>query len=213
MKTKKILFYLLAGLLGGCVPVMSLHPLFTEENIVFEEKLLGTWVDDPNSPKGIWEFKRVVDSAKKDLELPPPKKPEKAYNLVLRNTEEGTKGSFFAYLVKLQDRLFLDVYPSQFPCAQLDPKQDWAFNTFFLIPGHSFAVIDSIEPQLKIRWTAGDEMEKLLKEKPDAVKHELVEDRIVLTAETSQLQKFVLKYADDKRAFPAEAVLTHKKDK
>ncbi|MHC4572585.1 MAG: hypothetical protein ACYS76_00390 [Planctomycetota bacterium] len=27
MKTKKLLFYLLAGILGGCVPVMSLHPL------------------------------------------------------------------------------------------------------------------------------------------------------------------------------------------
>lgn len=212
MKTRKFLFYLLAGLLGSCVPVMSLHSLFTEENIVFDEKLLGTWVDDPNSPKGTWEFKRVADSAQKDWELPPPKKPEKAYKLLLSN-EEGAKGSFFAHLVKLEGRLFLDVFPSQLPCAQLDPKQDWVFNTVFLIPGHSFAVIDSIEPQLKIRWTNEDEMEKFLKEQPNALKHELVEDRIVLTASTDELQKFVLKYADDKRIFPEEAVLTRKKDK
>lgn len=212
MKARKFLFYLLAGLLGSCVPVMSLHSLFTEENIVFDEKLLGTWVDDPNSPKGTWEFKRVADSAQKDWELPPPKKPEKAYKLLLSN-EEGAKGSFFAHLVKLEGRLFLDVFPSQLPCAQLDPKQDWVFNTVFLIPGHSFAVIDSIEPQLKIRWTNEDEMEKFLKEQPNAIKHELVEDRIVLTASTDELQKFVLKYADDKRIFPAEAVLTRKKDK
>jgi len=145
VKTKKILFYLLAALLGGCIPVMSMHPLFTEENLIFEEKLLGTWVDDPNSPKGIWEFKRVADSVQKNWELPPCPKPEKAYNLVISN-EEGTKGSFFAYLVKVKDRLFLDVFPSQFPCAQLDPNQDWAFNTVFLIPSHSFAIIDSIEP-------------------------------------------------------------------
>jgi len=212
MKTKKFLFYLLAGLLAGCVPVMSLHPLFTEENIVFEEKLLGTWVDDPNSPKSIWEFKRVTDSTQKDWELPPPKKPEKAYKLLLTN-EEGAKGSFFAHLVRLGGRLFLDVLPSQFPSAQPDPNQDWVFNTVFLIPGHSFAVIDSIEPQLKIRWTNEDEMEKFLKEQPNAIKHELVEDRIVLTASTDELQKFVLKYADDKRIFPAEAVLIRKKDK
>ncbi len=212
MKTRKFLFYLLAGLLGSCVPVMSLHSLFTEENIVFDEKLLGTWVDDPNSPKGTWEFKRVADSAQKDWELPPPKKPEKAYKLLLSN-EEGAKGSFFAHLVKLEGRLFLDVFPSQLPCAQLDPKQDWVFNTVFLIPGHSFAVIDSIEPQLKIRWTNEDEMEKFLKEQPNALKHELVEDKIVLTASTDELQKFVLKYADDKRIFPAEAVLTRKKGK
>jgi len=213
MRIKKFLFYLLAGLLGSCVPVMSLHPLFTEENMVFEEKLLGTWVDDPNSPEGTWEFKRVADSAQKDWELPPPKKPEKAYKLLLLNNKEGTKGSFFAHLVKLEGRLFLDVFPSQLPCAQLDPKQDWVFNTVFLIPGHSFAVIDAIEPQLKIRWTNEDEMEKFLKEQPNALKHELVEDRIVLTASTDELQKFVLKYADDKRIFPAEAVLTRKKDK
>jgi len=212
MRTKKFLFYLLAGLLGSCVPVISLHSLFTEENIVFDEKLLGTWVDDPTSPKGTWEFKRVADSAQKDWELPPPKKPEKAYKLLLSN-EEGAKGSFFAHLVRLEGRLFLDVFPSQLPCAQLDPKQDWVFNTAFLIPGHSFAVIDSIEPQLKIRWTNEDEMEKFLKEQPNALKHELVEDKIVLTASADELQKFVLKYADDKRIFPAEAVLTRKKGK
>jgi hypothetical protein len=37
MKTKKVLFYVLAGILAGCVPVMSLHPLYTEQDTVFEE--------------------------------------------------------------------------------------------------------------------------------------------------------------------------------
>jgi hypothetical protein len=31
MNTKKLLFYLLAALLSGCVPVMSLHSLYTED--------------------------------------------------------------------------------------------------------------------------------------------------------------------------------------
>jgi hypothetical protein len=212
MKIKKILFYLLAGLLGGCIPVMSLHPLFTEENLVFEEKLLGTWVDDPNSPKSTWEFKRVEDSAQKEGELNPPKKPEKAYKLILLNNEDNTKGSFYAHLVKLEDRLFLDVYPSRLPCAQPDPNEDWLLNTFFLIPGHSFVIIDSIEPQLKLRWTSEDKMEEILKENPDAVKHTSAEDRLVLTASTKELQAFVLKYADDDRLFSTDAVLTRKKN-
>jgi len=213
VKTKKILFYLLAALLGGCVPVMSLYPLFTEEDLVFEEKLLGTWVDDPNSPKSTWEFKRIVDSSKKEWEFDLPQKPEKAYKLILLDNKEGTKGSFFAHVVKLKDQLFLDVYPSQLPSAKMDPNEDWAFNTLFLIPGHSFAIIDSIEPQLKIRWTTQDEMGKLFKEELKAIKHELVKDRIILTASTQKLQAFVLKYADDKRVFPAKAVLTRKKSK
>jgi len=213
MRAKKFLFYLITILLGGCVPVMSLHPLFTEENLVFEEKLLGTWVDDPNSPKSTWEFKRVEDSAQKEGELNPPQKPEKAYKLILLNNEDNTKGSFYAHLVKLEDRLFLDVYPSRLPCAQPDPNEDWLLNTFFLIPGHSFVIIDSIEPQLKLRWTSEDKMEEIFKENPDAVKHTSVEDRLVLTASTKELQTFVLKYADDDRLFPTEAVLTRKKDR
>ncbi len=211
MKIKKILFYLLAGLLGGCVPVMSLHPLFTEEKLVFEEKLLGKWLDDPDSPKSIWEFKRIEDTTQKDGELNPPKKPEIAYKLILMNKEDNTKGSFFAHLVKLENRLFLDVYPSRIPCAEPDPNEDWLLNTFFLIPGHSFVIIDSIEPQLKMRWTNQDELKKLLKEEPGAVKHELLEDGIILTASTEQLQQFVLKYADDERVFSEETILTRSK--
>jgi len=44
MHAKGVLFYCLAVLLGGCSPVVSRHPLFTQDNVVFEERLLGTWV-------------------------------------------------------------------------------------------------------------------------------------------------------------------------
>ena len=213
MRIKKILFYLLAALLGGCIPVMSLHPLFTEKTLVFEEKLLGTWVDDPNNPKCMWEFKRIVESSKKEGQFDLPPRPEKAYQLVLLGIEDGGKGSFYIHLVKLKDRLFMDIYPSQFPSARIDPNEDLVFNAFFLIPGHSFAIIDSIEPQLKIRWTNQDELEKLLKEKPKAVKHEIIEDGLILTASTEELQKFVLKYADDDKVFPEEIILIRKKTK
>ena len=64
MSTKKLLFYLLAVLLGGCVPIVSLHPLFEKKDVVFDEKLLGTWVQDPNAPETIWDFKRA--DAKED---------------------------------------------------------------------------------------------------------------------------------------------------
>lgn len=194
MKVKKILFYLLAVLLGGCVPVMSLHSLYTKENVVFEEKLLGTWVDDPNSPETIWEFRRI-DKTKKE------------YKLIISD-DENKKGSFVAHLVKLEDSLFLDVFPDEFPCDTEDPnKTDWLYNVFFLIPAHTFIKIDSIEPQLKMRLTNDDKMAELLKKDPNAVKHTLIEDRLILTASTKELQAFVLKYAGDKRVFTNEVVL------
>ncbi|MFZ0034306.1 MAG: hypothetical protein WAK60_04885 [Sedimentisphaerales bacterium] len=197
MRTKKFLFYLLAGVLGGCLPVLSLHPLFTEKDLAFDEKLLGTWVNDSNS---IWEFKRADES-------------EKAYELIFCD-KEGKKGSFAAHLVKLENRLFLDVYPSEPPWDEKDPnKTKWQYNTLFYEPAHTFIKINGIEPQLKLQLTDDDEMKKLLKEDPNAVENTSTKDRLILTASTKGLQAFVLKYADDSRVFTKEGILNRKKIK
>jgi len=197
IKTKKLLFYLLAALLGGCVPVMSLHPLFTEETLVFDEKLLGTWVDDSNETT--WQF---GNSNKSD----------KAYEFIF--TDNDGKGSFVALLVKLQKNLFLDIYPDKLPCDEKDPnKVEWMYNTLFFMPVHTFIKINGIEPELKLQLTDDDELKKLLKENPNAVEHTSTEDKFVLTASTEELQAFVVKYADDSRVFTAEVVLARKKPK
>ena len=198
-RAKKALFYLLAALLGGCVPVMSLHPLYTEKDVVFEERLLGRWVDDPNSPETTWEFSRIEE-------------PNNAYSLVFSD-EEGKKGSFVAHLVRLQNRLFLDVYPSKPPWEIEDPnKLELPYNSFFLIPTHTFIKIDFNGPQLKMWLTNDQEMKKLLKEEPNAVKHTFIEDKLILTASIKELQNFVIKYAEDKRVFKSEIVLGRKKN-
>lgn len=192
MKAKKFFFYLLAALLGGCVPVMSLHPLFTKENLIFEEKLLGTWVQDTNETT--WEFSC-------------PNEPEKTYKLVFSD-DEGKKGSFDVHLVKLDNRLFLDVYPNKFSCKQQKPEDmEWFYNVFFGVGVHTFIKINSIEPQLKMQLTDDDKMKELFEEDPNAVEHTLVEDKPLLTASTKQLQAFVLKFADDSRLFTNETIL------
>jgi len=196
---KKALFYLLAALLGGCVPVMSLHPLYTEKDVVFEERLLGRWVDDPNSPETTWDFNRVEE-------------PNNAYSLLFSD-EEGKKGSFVAHLVKLQNRLFLDVYPSELPSKIEDPnKSELPFNSFFLIPAHTFLKIDFSGPNLKMWMTNDEDMKELLEEEPDAVKHTFIEDKLILTAPTIELQNFVIKYAEDKRVFKSLIVMGREKN-
>jgi hypothetical protein len=198
MNTKKFFFYLLAVLLGSCVPVASLHPLFNEKDVVFDEKLLGTWTEDPNST---WEFSRAEE-------------PKNAYKLIYTYQEKEdakkAKGLFIVRLVKLKDKLFLDACPASW--EQQDPnKIEWAFNTLFLIPAHTFIKVNSIEPQLKMQITDDDKMKGLLTADPNAVKHTVLEDKPVLTASTDELQAFVLKYADDKRVFGDEGVLNRKK--
>src|SRR4030042_695728 len=199
MKTKKLFFYMFAVILGGCIPVISLHPLYTEKDVVVDKKLCGTWADDANSPT-TWEFKCIDE-------------PKNAYKLIFTD-EDGKKGSFVAHLVKLQNRLFLDIFPSECPWEPEDPnKMDCTYNSIFLIPAHTFVKIDSIEPQLKLRLMLESNMEELLKEKPDAVEHTSVGDRIVLTGSTKELQTFILKYADDKRVFTDQVTLSRKEPK
>ncbi len=188
MKVKKLLFYLLAALLGGCVPVLSLHSLYTEENTVFEEKLLGTWLEDSNEPEAAWEFKRI-DKTKKE------------YKLIISD-DENKKGSFVAHLVKLEDSLFLDVFPDEFPCDTEDPnKTDWLYNVFFLVTAHTFIKIEQIEPILKMRIMEPDNVKEMLENDPDLIKHEIVQDRLVLTASTKELQKFMKAHANDEGLF------------
>ena len=197
MKTKKSLFYLIAVIAGGCVPVLSLHPLYTEKDVVLDKKLYGTWTDDPNDPETTWEFKSIDD-------------PQNAYKLIFTD-EDGKKGSFVAHLVKLQDKLFLDIFPSELPWESEDPnKMDWPYNSLFLIPAHTFMKVDSIEPQLKLRLMLESEMGKLIKENPSVIEHTSAGDRIVLTGSTKKLQAFVLKYADDERVFTDQAILSRK---
>ena len=198
MNTRKLLFYMLAALLGGCVPVMSLHPLYTKENVVFDKKLLGTWVDDANNPTSVLEFQSADD-------------PNNAYRLVFSD-KEGKKGSFVAHLVKLQGRLFLDICPDKLPCEHEDPNNmDWPHNTFFLVPVHTFVKIDSVVPRLKIRLMLVEtQMQKFLEENPGSIAHVAIEDRLILTASTKELQAFVLKYADGDKVFTDEIVLERK---
>jgi len=200
MKTKKLLFYMLAVILGGCIPVISLHPLYTEKDVVVDKKLYGTWIDDPNSPKTTWEFKNTDE-------------PKNAYKLIFTD-EEGKKGSFVTHLVKLQNRLFLDIFPSELPWEQEDPNRlNWPYNFLFMIPAHTFVKVDSIEPQLKLRLLLESNLRELLKENPDAVEHASIDDRIVLTGSTKELQVFILKYADNEKVFPEQVTLSRKEPK
>ncbi len=117
---------MLAILLGGCIPVISLHPLYTEKDIVVDKKLCGTWIDESGDMKSTWEFECIDE-------------PKNAYKLIFTD-ENGKKGSFVAHLVKLENRLFLDIFPSELPWEPEDPnKMDWPYNSLFLIPAHTFA--------------------------------------------------------------------------
>jgi hypothetical protein len=181
MKTKKLLFYLLAGVLVGCVP--SLHPLFTNEDAIFEEKLLGIWSEEKDS-KETWEFQRYGGED------------SKRYKMIYTD-EKGKEGSFLTTLGRLNGMLFLDLFPGEADVNTTD------FYKIHLLGVHTFMKIEQIEPTLQMRVMDRDKMEEMLENDPNLIKHEVLEeqDSIVLTASTKELQWFMIDHANDEGLF------------
>jgi hypothetical protein len=202
MKTRKVLFYCLAVLLGGCVPIVSLHPLASPDTLVFDQRLIGVWLEDPGPTSTLSDANALPDALEGEG--------DKVYRLDFRD-EEGHKGAFLACLVKLGDKLFLDVFPRTFPSGEAEAeKTDLPYNALFFVRAHTFIRVNEIGSQLKMRLTDDEAFKKLIEGEPNAIEFTSVDDNPVLTASTKALQAFVLKHADDDRLFTDEIVLSRK---
>jgi hypothetical protein len=154
----------------GCTP--SLHPIYTENDLVFESSLIGQWTEDDSDE--IWEFSKEGASE---------------YKLVI--TDEGP---FSAHLTKVKGKLFLDFFPDE------PELKEGGFYKSHLLRVHSFAYVSRIEPTLQMALPNPGWLEKYVAENPDSIRHEKVEDRIIITAGTKALQAFWLKHRGDHSA-------------
>jgi hypothetical protein len=180
---RKVLIGLLL-VLGGCVP--SLHPLYTDKDLIFDLGLLGEWEWKEDTGKEIWAFT---------------KEGEKEYQLVFTD-KEGKQGRFHVHLLKIDDRMFLDLFPQNSDLKESD------FYKLHLVSPHTFMLVTQIQPTLQMAFFDPDWTKAYLKEHPEAIRHEKVDDQIVLTAQPKELQAFVLQHERD--AFHKMGILTRK---
>ena len=162
---------------SACIP--SLHPIYTDEDIVFEESLLGVWAE-PNSDE-TWAFTRSQEKGN-------------AYRLVYADGN-GKRGAFVTHLAKIKGQLFLDLFPEE---PELESND---FYKGHLMPVHTFMHVAQIEPKLQLSALDADWLGKHLEKKPRALKHEIVDDTIVLTASTKKLQAFYIKHLKTEGAY------------
>ena len=185
MRTIMLLAVLgIAVLLAGCVP--SLHPLYTKQDLVVDNKLVGTWSDE--DLEETWVFKAASD---------------KAYDLTL--TSNGEPAEFETHLVRLGGATFLDMYPKETKGVKNE------YYLLHLIPAHTFSRIKIDGDVLSVAMLDGTWLEDVIDEGIVKIAHEDVEEDIVLTASTPELQKFLRKHAQDDQAFEAPTELRRKK--
>ena len=146
-------------LFAGCI--RSLHPIYTEKDTVFEPSLIGQWAD--NDSKQIWAFSKESTNE---------------YELIYTD-DKGKQGAFSARLLKVKGKLFLDFFPEE-----PDLKEN-GFYQFHLLPVHTFAYVKQIEPTLQMAFPDSDWLEDYLADNPEAIRHEKIENEIILTAATN----------------------------
>jgi hypothetical protein len=183
-----LLLSLLAACLAGCFAV-SLHPLYTPGDLLFDEKLVGAWTVKESNEK--WVFTPQGNTVEKGG------KPGKAYRLI--HTQGDDKVVMVARLLAVKGTRFLDFSPVE------DDSQKRG--TFPLLPAHAFVVVLRTQPTLRLCSLNYDWLDKYLKKNPGAVKHERVRnndgdgEQIVLTSSSREMQRFVLSHLKTEGAF------------
>jgi hypothetical protein len=200
MKTKKVLATLafMFTLLAGCIP--SLHPLYTDKDRISMDEIIGVWL----SAEGTSMYYINADPDDQPsytftyFELP------KKNDLFQR---DSTPANLEVNLVRLGGATFMDFYPGD--NESLDNMN--MLLAIHLIPAHTFARFKISNDTLTIWRFDPDWLKKLFEENRIRISHEKLDDQIVLTASTEELQKFVAKYADDPEAYIDPEVLIRKR--
>jgi len=163
---------LAALVLTSCAP--SLHPFYTDKDIVFNDALLGAWVNESGDK---CMFTKSGDNH---------------YDFLF--VDDGSS-RFEARLIELGGVRFLDLYPkTQVKNNDLCPVN--------FVPAHTLALLTISKDSISIAMMDVEWLKKLSDQNRLDLAHERLADAaIVLTAPTRELQTFVMKHAHDKEAF------------
>jgi hypothetical protein len=175
---KSIVLVMGALMVAGCIPTLCLYPIYTEKDIRYDPALLGAWGEEDAEEK--WVFSAGED---------------RSYRLVFTDGENRA-ATFSVHLVDVRGTKFLDLLPTE---ADVDLNE---LLVWHVVPVHSFMRVDEIGPHLKLVFMDVDWLTQHLEKHPCALKHrELEDDRILLTAGTRALRRFLFKHRNTDEAW------------
>lgn len=193
-KVKSILaFGLLVVLLNSCV--YSLFPIYTDDTLVYFPELLGRWelegaFDEYIEFNKLTEGKGFLDnsseeSSEEELSL------EKSYQIIIMEGDD--KQVFVGHIAEIGDDFFLDLYPDE---------RDYDVSLYSnMMPVHTFIKLRYIDNQLDLTAFDLEKLNKLFESNLIRLRHENVDGTILITAQPTEIQKFLDRYSDDESVF------------
>ena len=164
--------------LTGCV-VTSIYPYYTDKDLVFEPAMVGDWAE-AGATNATTEYVRIEQAG------------DKSYRATVFGSDETNTSD--VCLFRLKQQLFLDTCPTN---RSLD-----------YVPVHQVSKVIQIGRGLETANLNYDWLAKLLGKNPGVIRHMLLREnpgdehgRIVLTADTRELQRFIIKYANNTNAW------------
>jgi hypothetical protein len=160
--------------MSACAPLASLHPLWDEGHAVLEPALAGSWISDEND-----EVFTITESGGNQ------------YRLTYVDGDSASR--YEVHAVRLENRLFLDVYPDK---DTLEKRLEGELYVPY-IPTHFFlkAVLEG--NSLELALIDDDAFETKLERGDVAVPFVKGKDGLLLTAPTDQIQGLMVLIVDD----------------
>lgn len=217
MKRIKLIgfFIVLIVATQSCV-VSSLHPLYTNMDRVHLDELDGVWEDDEKDRliiktivdssdyklKGKFgsdeisheSIKRTIKKLEKDLDV----KVEfpnlnKHYEITM--ISEKDTSIFDGRISNLHGHYFLDLIPND---EFVGDKIADGLISGMMVRTHGFFKIDLNDDELVVNTIENKDFEELIEKKQVRIEHVETDNKIIITAKTEDIQKFLIKFADSK---------------
>lgn len=206
-------FTFLIIFLSGCLT--TLHPIFTERDIVYDSKLIGTWKMSEEGDKGpsvLTEKGQAVITnlaTETTVELPGNISAikQKGY-LISYVDKDGMAERYIAFLARVGKHLYFDYYPAD---KKEDRRLDEFFGVHFVKMHTSYRVEISKDGSFELSQLDGSYVKNLIDEKKIRINHETdADDNTIITASTKELQQYLLKYGDEPSAYRSEKTIFKK---
>lgn len=198
-------------ILSSC-NLTTLYPIFTEKNIISDNRLLGSWRLN-KSPKDtdIIVISKVPPVEINRLPVLLKKIAGKGYLIVSKDRRQNVITRHLAFLVKIGRYHYLDYYP-------LETDEELAYFDFFkvhYIKMHSFYRVSFKNDQaFEIKPFDEGYIHRLIDNNHIRIRYEwqpYLTTRYIITASTEELQAYLAKYADDPNAYTQESIISYAK--